>query len=80
MSKRRKHNPKKGVPMPRWRSRELSLLRQHYPYLPNSDVAWLVGRSLKSVQTMASRLGLRKSAARLEEMGRQNVASRWGRA
>ena len=74
----KRRNKKKGVPMPRWTETQIKILRYYYRTVNNSLIASLVGRSAKSVVTMASRLGLKKSKARLVEMGRQNVAKRWG--
>jgi hypothetical protein len=74
----KKHNVKKGRPMPRWTRTQLATLREFYRNSPNEDVALVTGRSVKSVASMAHRLGLKKSAGRLEQMGRENVAVRWG--
>jgi len=63
--------------MPRWSDEELALLRKHYPDRPALEVARLLGRTRKSVVSKAHALGIRKSAKRLREMGRENVSFRY---
>ena len=63
--------------MPRWEAGSEETLRRLYPVLPNLEIARRLRRSVKSVVSKAHDLGLRKAAARLAEMGRQNVAVRY---
>ena len=77
MSRRKKRNPKKGVPMPRWTRLQMDLLVLAYPESTNKAVARITGRSVTAVVTMAHRLSLRKTAERLRQMGAENVAIRW---
>jgi DNA-binding CsgD family transcriptional regulator len=68
----------KGVyQMPRWLPEELKLLRRIYKNLSNLEVARRIGRSVSSVVAQANKLGLYKSAHRLEGMGRENIRGRW---
>lgn len=61
-----------GRRMPRWEPDELERLEQIYPMLSNIEVGRILERSVKSVASMASRLGIRKDPNRLETMGRAN--------
>lgn len=61
-----------GQRMPRWEPVELERLEQIYPMLSNIEVAQILGRSAKSVASMASRLGIRKDPDRLVTMGKTN--------
>src|SRR5262245_44776360 len=63
--------------MPRWRPSELALLKEHYPSESNLEVARRLGRSVKSVVSKAHHLHLKKTADRLQEMGRENVSLRY---
>ncbi len=63
--------------MPRWSAAELEILRTSYPVEANLDLAKRLGRSVKSVVSKAHTLGLKKSAERLQEMGRTNVSVRY---
>ncbi|HET6201290.1 MAG TPA: hypothetical protein VFI25_00660 [Planctomycetota bacterium] len=65
--------------MPRWDRGEEDLLRRLYATLPNLEIARRLGRSVKSVVSKAHDLGLQKSTSRLAEMGRENVAVRYGK-
>lgn len=69
--------PRKGDKMPRWTAAQLEYIRDHYADLSNEELAKRTGKSAKAILTMAFRFGLRKSAARLAEMGRQNVSVRY---
>ena len=62
-----------GARMPRWTSDEVSYMENHYANTPNLVIARHLGRSVRSVVSKASTMGLRKSPDRLEEMGRQNA-------
>lgn len=64
--------------MPRWTPEAVALLRERYDETSNLELARLLGRSIKSVVSKAHNLGLRKSEARLKDMGRENVMRRWG--
>lgn len=65
--------------MPRWSRDELARLEELYPIASNLDIARELGRSVKSVVSKAHHLGLKKGKARLQQMGRQNVAIRYER-
>lgn len=66
----------RGRPMPRWTADELVELRRDYAHTPNVELAKRFGRSLKSVNSKAHGLGLKKSEDHLVSMGRRNVAQR----
>ncbi len=66
----------KGRPMPRWTEEQIEELRRDYTHTRNVDLARRFGRSVKSVNSKAHGLGLRKDPARLVNMGRENVAKR----
>jgi len=65
--------------MPRWGPEELEILRANYAERSNLELARMLGRSVKSVISRAHRIGLRKSADRLHEMGQANVRVRFSR-
>ncbi len=65
--------------MPRWTVAELAELRRRYPEEDNLTIARALGRSVQSVTSKASELGISKSAAALRRMGRQNVRARASR-
>ena len=75
----KKRAGKGATRMPRWSREELELLRDMYPSHPNLDIAQRLNRSVKSIVSKAHHIGLRKDAARLQEMGRENVSLRYGR-
>ena len=62
---------------PRWTPAEVQRLRTTYADRENIVVARLLGRSVASVANKAWQLGLQKSAAVLERIGRTNVAVRF---
>ena len=62
--------------MPRWKSDEVAILLERYALSANLEIARELGRSVKSVVSKAHALGLRKSEARLEVMGRENITRR----
>jgi hypothetical protein len=64
--------------MPRWTRAELDLLVQLYPGTANLEIARRLKRTIKSVVSKAHHLGLKKTQSRLAEMGRENVALRYG--
>lgn len=66
--------PSRG--MPRWKVAEVALLKELYPTTPNEEVARQVGRTIKSVVSKAHNLKLKKTEARLREMGQENVRYR----
>jgi hypothetical protein len=66
-------------PMPRWRDDEVDLLRRIYADADNLAVARRLGRTVTSVANKANLLGLKKSDRLLAEIGRSNVAVRYGR-
>lgn len=63
--------------MPRWSADEIRILREMYTTESNLDIAQRLERSVKSVVSKAHNLGLKKSAERLQEMGRENVSLRY---
>lgn len=62
--------------VPRWTPAELALLRDWFPTRSNLEIALDLGRSMKSVISKAFVLGLKKSAGRLRDMGRENAGGR----
>lgn len=69
-----------GRTFTKWTKRDLSTLRKHHANWPDDTLAWTIGKTLKSVRTMACRLGLKKSKARLSKMGRENIEKRHQKA
>lgn len=67
------------VSMPRWTPERIKLLRKLYPSRPSLEVAQELGVSVKAVTSKASRLGLRKTPARLKRMGKESVRTRHDR-
>lgn len=65
-----------GRSMPRWAPAELDTLRELYHEKTNEEIARILGRSLKSVSSKASKLGLKKELEQLSTMGRTNRAQR----
>lgn len=65
--------------MPRWTSEQVAQLRRIYADRDNLAVARALGRTVTSVANKANQLGLRKSAGLLTDIGRTNVATRYGR-
>lgn len=63
--------------MPRWEAADVRVLRRWYATRSNLEIARTLGRSVTSVVSKARLLGLRKSARRLRDMGRQNVSVRY---
>lgn len=73
---RRESRGREATRMPRWTKAELERLVALYPSTANLEIARLLQRSVKSVVSKAHHLGLHKDIARLQEMGRENVAVR----
>tara|TARA_R110000822_G_scaffold120633_6_gene254166 strand:- start:42 stop:413 length:372 start_codon:yes stop_codon:yes gene_type:complete len=65
-----------GRSMPRWAPAELDILRDLYHEKTNEEIARILKRSLKSVSSKASKLGLKKEREQLSTMGRNNRALR----
>jgi len=63
--------------MPRWDLASIEALKFAYPTISNHELAQQLGRSIKSVVSKAHTLGLKKTHARLQQMGRDNVAKRY---
>ena len=63
---------------PRWTKEEVKVLKSMYRTNSNSAIAALLGRKVSSVVFKGHRMGLSKGAARLKEMGKENIALRWG--
>ncbi|MGE3174282.1 MAG: hypothetical protein AB7O97_16760 [Planctomycetota bacterium] len=63
--------------MPRWTQAQTARLVELYPDHDNLEVARALGRTVASVANKAWQLGLRKSPALLQQIGRTNVAARY---
>lgn len=68
---------KRKLYRPRWTKSEVKILKSMYRTHSNWEIAVQLGRKESSVVFKGHRLGLRKSAARLKEMGKENIARRW---
>lgn len=68
--------PQPPIRMPRWTQDEIAVLSRLYANRSNLQLAQVLGRSVKSVIAKANEVGLRKTQARLEAMGRENVQVR----
>lgn len=66
----------KGATMPRWTKEQIATLVRMHPSESNRAIALHLGRSEKSVSSMAAKMGLKKDARRLAQMGIENVALR----
>ncbi len=75
---RRQQNKEGATRMPRWGAKDLEVLKELYATHSNLEIARRLQRSVKSVVSKAHNLGLRKDAARLKQMGRENVSLRYG--
>ena len=75
---RRQQNKEGATRMPRWGAKDLEILKELYATHSNLEIARRLQRSVKSVVSKAHNLGLRKDAARLKQMGRENVSLRYG--
>jgi len=64
--------------MPRWTPEDLEILATLYASVSNLEIARRLDRSVKSVVSKANHMGFYKDPARLQEMGRENVARRHG--
>lgn len=69
----------KKLVRPRWTREEIKLLKKWYRNNPNSEIAGMLRRKVSSVVFKAHRLGLHKGPKRLREMGKENIAIRWGK-
>lgn len=63
--------------MPRWTQDEVQVLKKLYPCRSNEDIGVYLNRSVQAVTSKAAKMGLRKSAAYLRDVGRRNIMSRW---
>lgn len=70
---------KRKIVRPRWTKKEVAILRKMYRAVNNVNIADALGRKVSSVVFKGHRLGLSKSKKRLQEMGKQNIAQRWGK-
>lgn len=61
-----------------WSPSELNRLRRLYAKHSNQEIARRLNRSLSSVISQAFKLGLKKDPQRLAQMGKENIAHRWG--
>lgn len=75
-AKARRRPTAAGPRMPRWTTAQVEQLRALYADLDNLEVARRLGRSVTSVANKAWQLGLKKSAALLARIGRDNIAVR----
>ncbi|MGC6489130.1 MAG: hypothetical protein ACON4Z_15890 [Planctomycetota bacterium] len=64
--------------MPRWTPAEVRRLEEIYPHQDNLTVARTLGRTVTSVANKAYQLGIKKSPALLADIGRANIARRYG--
>jgi hypothetical protein len=75
--------PKKGSPpdhYARWTDDDRVLIRQYWSVIPASKLQEAFpGRTRRAVMAQAEKMGLRKSSARLEEMGREAAGARWAK-
>lgn len=62
--------------MPRWTAADLELLRARHATTSNLELALILRRSVKSIASKSCALGLKKTGAYLEGMGRVNVKLR----
>ncbi len=71
--------PAHGSPvrMPRWSVQDVDTLARLYPHRENLEIARILGRSAISVANKAHKMGLKKTADNLAEMGRRNVSIRY---
>lgn len=63
---------------PRWTAAQVRFLKTHYRSWSNEGIAQALGRKTSSVVCKAHYLGLSKGPRRLREMGKENIAKRWG--
>jgi len=70
-------NVKRGRKMPRWTMDQVAVLRLYYADADTAELAEFLGHSHGAARDKAHALGLRKSKAFLERMGRENIKSRW---
>lgn len=59
--------------MPRWSPEDIAELKAIYATTPSVEIARRMGRSLKSVNGKALKLGLSKSGPHIQKMGRKNA-------
>lgn len=59
-----KHVFQGAMKMPRWTKADLEQLRKLYPTMPAIDVARAMGRSAKSIQAKALKIGIAKNRPR----------------
>ena len=64
--------------MPRWTADDVVRLRMLYPHHDNLTVARELGRTVTSVANKAYQLGIKKSSEVLADIGRANIAVRYG--
>lgn len=64
---------------PRWTKAQVIMLRRLYKTTSNAEIAEILGRKVSSVVFKGHRLGLSKGPRRLKEMGKENIALRWGK-
>ncbi|MHC5062691.1 MAG: hypothetical protein ACYTG5_01800 [Planctomycetota bacterium] len=65
------------IRMPRWSVEDVDTLQRLYPHRENLEIARILGRSANSVANKAHKMGLKKTADNLAEMGRRNVSIRY---
>ena len=75
--------PKPGSPpdhYARWTDNDRKLIKEFWSQLPASKLQEAFpGRTRRAVMAQAEKMGLRKSSARLEEMGREAAGVRWAK-
>jgi len=70
---------KKTSVRPRWTKEETRTLKQIYRNKSNAEIGRILGRKTSSIVFKAHRMGLAKGPMRLKQMGKQNIAKRWGK-
>jgi hypothetical protein len=70
------HNLKR--PYRRWTSEDKKTLKKLFPTMMNVDVAHEMGRPLSSVISQAFKMRLKKKPTFRTQIGRINIAKRWG--
>lgn len=60
-----------------WTEAEKAHVVAHYAAIKNNDIARLLeGRTEHAIRHVASRMGIKKSPERMQELGRENFASK----
>ncbi len=65
-------------PYRRWNSEDKKQLKRIFPTMMNTEVAEEMGRPLSSVISQAFKMRLKKKPTFRTQIGRINIAKRWG--